>query len=112
MLLWNALLPGLFGIKTISFWQAIGINLLTGIMFRSHSSSSSRVDKLNMREVHVLITGGTIDKVYDACTGAMVHHESSIERLLRKGRCSVPYITSTYFSKDNLLMSDTDRQCF
>lgn len=41
MLLWNALLPGLFGIKTISFWQAIGINLLTGIMFRSHSSSSS-----------------------------------------------------------------------
>jgi hypothetical protein len=42
MLLWNALLPGLFGIKTISFWQAIGINLLTGIMFRSHSSSSSK----------------------------------------------------------------------
>lgn len=63
-----------------------------------------------MREVHVLITGGTIDKVYDACTGAMVHHESSIERLLRKGRCSVPYITSTLFLKDSLLMTDTDRQ--
>lgn len=63
-----------------------------------------------MREVHVLITGGTIDKVYDACTGTMVHHESSIERLLKKGRCSVPYITSTLFLKDSLYITNDDRQ--
>lgn len=42
MLLWNALLPYLFGIKAISFWQACGINLLTGIMFRSHTSTTSK----------------------------------------------------------------------
>lgn len=63
-----------------------------------------------MREVHVLITGGTIDKVYDTCTGTMVHHESSIERLLKKGRCSVPYVTSTLFLKDSLFMNNADRQ--
>ena len=33
MLLWNALLPALFGIKTITFWQALGILVLSKILF-------------------------------------------------------------------------------
>jgi hypothetical protein len=33
MHLWNWLLPGLFGLKMIGFWQAIGIVVLTRILF-------------------------------------------------------------------------------
>lgn len=40
MLLWNILMPGLFGLKTISIWQAIGLNLLCGILFKSNVNAS------------------------------------------------------------------------
>lgn len=33
MLLWNNLLPALFGLSTITFWQAIGILVLAKILF-------------------------------------------------------------------------------
>lgn len=33
MLLWNALLPAIFGLKAISFWQALGILILAKILF-------------------------------------------------------------------------------
>ena len=33
MLLWNALLPAVFGITTITFWQALGILVLSKILF-------------------------------------------------------------------------------
>ena len=33
MLLWNALLPNIFGIACISFWQALGLLLLGRILF-------------------------------------------------------------------------------
>jgi len=34
MLLWNWLMPELFGLPTITFLQAIGLNILTSIIFR------------------------------------------------------------------------------
>ncbi len=34
MLLWNWLMPQLFGLSEITFWQAIGLNLLCTILFR------------------------------------------------------------------------------
>lgn len=40
MLLWNWLLPVLFGFKEITFVQAIGINLLSGLLFKSAITSS------------------------------------------------------------------------
>jgi len=33
MLLWNALLPGILGVSVINFWQALGILLLSKILF-------------------------------------------------------------------------------
>src|SRR5688572_11557659 len=33
MLLWNAILPGVVGVSTITFWQALGILLLAKILF-------------------------------------------------------------------------------
>lgn len=33
MLLWNGLLPAILGVKTITFWQALGILVLSKILF-------------------------------------------------------------------------------
>lgn len=41
MLLWNWLMPIIFGLKTITWMQAFGLMLLSGMLFRSSSSSKS-----------------------------------------------------------------------
>lgn len=41
MLLWNWLIPVIFGLPSISFWQALGLSLLSSLLFKSSSSSSS-----------------------------------------------------------------------
>lgn len=33
MLLWNVLMPDIFGLTTLSFWQALGVLLLSRILF-------------------------------------------------------------------------------
>ena len=40
-LLWNWLVPTLFGLPPITLWQAIGLSLLSSVLFKSNSSSSS-----------------------------------------------------------------------
>ena len=35
MLLWNALMPEIFGLTTISFWQSVGLLLLSGFLLKS-----------------------------------------------------------------------------
>jgi hypothetical protein len=40
-LLWNyCLTPAVEGLNPIGFWQALGINVLCGILFRNSTSSS------------------------------------------------------------------------
>jgi hypothetical protein len=41
MLLWNALMPDIFGLPTIGFWQALGLSILSSLLFKSSSTSSS-----------------------------------------------------------------------
>lgn len=41
MLLWNAVIPGIFSLPTIDFFQALALNLLCSILFKSSPSSSS-----------------------------------------------------------------------
>jgi len=57
MLLWNATLPDLFGFGTITFWQALGILVLSKILFggfgghcRSSRSRNSKWKHLNPEE--------------------------------------------------------------
>lgn len=38
MWLWNWLMPAIFGLTKITFWQALGINILSEILFKSTSS--------------------------------------------------------------------------
>lgn len=35
MWLWNWLMPVLFGLCKINFWQALGINILSAILFKN-----------------------------------------------------------------------------
>jgi len=37
MLLWNWLMPLIFHLPKINFWQALGLNLLFGFLFRNTS---------------------------------------------------------------------------
>ena len=34
MYLWNYVIPSIFGLRYITFWEAVGLNLVTGILFR------------------------------------------------------------------------------
>lgn len=42
MWLWNWLMPAIFGLGKISFWQALGINMLCSILFKSSSANRSK----------------------------------------------------------------------
>lgn len=33
MWLWNTLMPSIFGLTKITFWQGVGLNLLSGLLF-------------------------------------------------------------------------------
>ena len=35
MALWNWLMPVIFGLGKISFWQALGLNLLSALLFKN-----------------------------------------------------------------------------
>jgi hypothetical protein len=41
MLLWNWLMPTIFGLTKISFWQAFGLDLLCGILFKSSNNNNN-----------------------------------------------------------------------
>lgn len=40
MWLWNWLMPDIFGLTTIGYWQSLGLMLLSTILFYRGSSSS------------------------------------------------------------------------
>ena len=40
MLLWNWVMPDVFGLETIGFFHALGLNLLCGVLVRSRTSSN------------------------------------------------------------------------
>jgi hypothetical protein len=42
MLLWDWLMPELFGLSTITIWQALGLNILSGIFFKSKTNTTNK----------------------------------------------------------------------
>ena len=42
MLLWNCILPTVLGVKTITFWQALGILVLSKILFGGFKGGNRR----------------------------------------------------------------------
>ncbi len=53
MLLWNWLMPEIFGLKRVTYWQAWGLLILCCILFKDFGSgsSSSRSDRKRRREL-------------------------------------------------------------
>ena len=47
--LWNALMPPIFGWHMITFWQALGLLLLSRILFGSWSSGGNRGRRFSWR---------------------------------------------------------------
>ena len=41
MVLWNWLMPVLFALPVIDFWQALGVSILFGLLFKSTSTTKS-----------------------------------------------------------------------
>jgi hypothetical protein len=35
-ILWNWLMPSIFGLKYITFWEAVGLNTISSILFKSN----------------------------------------------------------------------------
>jgi len=61
--------------------------------------------------VHIIITGGTLDKVHDTLTEGLVfaaENESQVPNVLRIGRCYHP-VTNILMQKDSLDMTKEDR---
>jgi hypothetical protein len=54
MLLWNWLMPEIFGLKTLNYWQAWGLLVLSCILFkgmRFPSDDSRRADRKRKRQL-------------------------------------------------------------
>jgi L-asparaginase len=59
--------------------------------------------------IKLLITGGTIDKVYDELTGQLVFKQTHLIDMLNQSRSMVETLSEVLFLKDSLDMSDADR---
>ena len=63
-----------------------------------------------MQRIHVIATGGTIEKVYSEQTGNVQNLDSKIDRYFRMLRLPDAEITVTHLmNKDSLEMTDEDR---
>lgn len=50
MLLWNWLMPVIFGLKALTFWQAGGLLVLTSILFKGPGRGGSPMHSENKRK--------------------------------------------------------------
>ena len=41
-LLWNWLMPTIFNLPTITFWQAMGLNIMASILFKDNSINNDK----------------------------------------------------------------------
>ena len=60
--------------------------------------------------IHLLITGGTLDKDYDPITGELAFPGTTVPDMLAQARVTVPVETTVLMQKDSLDMDDNDRQ--
>jgi type VI protein secretion system component VasF len=42
MLLWNWLMPLIFGLTTLTYWQSVGLSMLCSFLFKSSSTSATK----------------------------------------------------------------------
>lgn len=59
--------------------------------------------------IKFLITGGTIDKIYNPLSGELTFEQSQIQTALQQGNCTTDIEFETVFLKDSLEMTGADR---
>ena len=60
-------------------------------------------------KIKLIITGGTIDKVYNELTGKLEFGDTHIVEMLNRGRSMVETLSEVLFLKDSLETTDADR---
>ncbi|SIN94294.1 L-asparaginase [Sulfurivirga caldicuralii] len=60
--------------------------------------------------IGLIITGGTLDKDYDAVSGELVFPGTCVPDMLQQGRVSHPVQLQVILQKDSLELTDMDRQ--
>lgn len=60
-------------------------------------------------QIKILVTGGTLDKVYNELTGELTFGTSNLDEMLERSRSTVGINTEVLFLKDSLDMNDEDR---
>ena len=64
-----------------------------------------------MRTVHVITTGGTIEKIYSETKGSVENLDNKVDRYLNRLRLPDTHVDIVHLmNKDSLEMSDADRQ--
>jgi len=84
MWLWNQVMPDLFGLKAITYWQALCISWLSAMLIKGMPSSSSskseeylgRIRDLSARQENLL---ERINDLADRQVGALDEMKSSLE---------------------------------
>jgi L-asparaginase len=65
-----------------------------------------------VRRVHIIATGGTIEKIYSETRGAVENVQSKIDRYIARLRLPDTKVDVAHvMNKDSLEMTDGDRQC-
>lgn len=60
--------------------------------------------------IHIIITGGTFDKVYDVVSGELKFSKSHVDEGLQRARCNLPYSLEQLMLVDSLHLTDKDRR--
>lgn len=60
--------------------------------------------------IQLFVTGGTIDKQYDAISGELTFPATHIPALLKEANCTLDIDIKVLMQKDSLQMNDADRQ--
>ncbi len=68
------------------------------------------LEPIIMNSIQLLITGGTLDKDYQATTGELVFTDTHIHELLTEANSTLNLIPKTLMLKDSLEMTESDRE--
>ena len=63
-----------------------------------------------MITLHILITGGTLDKDYDEISGALTFPQTHLPQILSQARTTRPIELTELMHKDSLEMTNADRE--
>ncbi len=64
---------------------------------------------MNSAKIRIIVTGGTLDKTYDDCTGQVTFADTIIPLILQRARCHSDIEIETLMQVDSLEMSHEQR---